>query len=70
LLAKLASGRYFERSSLQGFDDITAEDVGLAKAARDFFFQPDGVIELDKLVSFIQQHTDALFQYKQPTKVN
>jgi len=43
----------------QGFEDITPEDVALAKSVREFFFQPDGVIELDKLDIFLKQYTDA-----------
>jgi len=46
----------------QGLEDIMPQDVVLAKSVRDFFFQPDGKIELAKLDSFIQQHSDALFQ--------
>jgi len=33
----------------EGLDDVLQEDVALSEAARDYFFAPDGFIELEKL---------------------
>ncbi len=46
-----------------GDGDITQKDIEICRAAREYFFAPSGVIELDKLDKFIDMHTDALFLY-------
>jgi len=42
--------------------DVTDDDIELSVAVREFFFAPDGVIELDKLDTFQSQYSDALFR--------
>ncbi len=49
----------FERVSA---DHVTDQDVEVSMAAKDFFFAPDSIIELDKLDKFVNMYTDALFQ--------
>ncbi len=46
-----------------GDGDITQKDIEISRAAREFFFAPNGVIELAKLDKFIDMHSDALFRY-------
>jgi len=45
----------------EGLDDVTDADRELSAAAREFYFAPDGVIELDKLDKFQNLYSDALF---------
>ena len=45
----------------KGNGDITPEDSEIARQARNFYFAPDGVIELDKLDRFLAVYTDSLF---------
>jgi len=47
----------------ESLDDVTYADRELSRLARDFYFAPDSVIELDKLVQFQDQYSDALFRY-------
>ena len=45
----------------KGNGDITAEDSEIARQAREFYFAPDGVVELGKLDRLVAVYTDALF---------
>jgi len=46
----------------EGLDDITEADKALARKAREFFFEPNGVIDVDKLDIYQKQYTDAMFR--------
>ena len=48
----------FER---EGNGDITQADVTLAYIAKDYYFQPSGVVSLDTLDDFVELYSDALF---------
>ena len=45
----------------RGNGDVTPEDSELARRAREFYFAPDGVINLEKLDRLVDVYTDALF---------
>jgi len=46
----------------EGLEDVRTEDIILSEEVRDFFFAPDGVIELDKLDKFQYALSDAGFR--------
>jgi len=43
----------------QSIEEVTDEDRELSAKVREYFFAPDGIIELDKLDRFVEMYSDS-----------